>query len=103
MTSIRIYCPIIYIPIDNIEVQDLVLAISIPDQVSQDCIDSAGSVLNVYHGFNRCIEDLCNSSARNVEQFGVRIKNEGIWSSLALVEVFPLFPLDWSRECSKRT
>ena len=57
------------------------------DQISKDSVDAGSGVGDEDAAFNGGVEDFCNSFASLVEQFGIVVSDENIWSFLCEVLV----------------
>jgi hypothetical protein len=57
------------------------------DQISQDSVDAGSGVRDENAALDGGVEDICNSFASLVEQFGVVVSNEDIWPFLCEILV----------------
>lgn len=73
--------------VDGVEVEDLILAVGVPDDVAQDCVDTRRGVGHEDGCLGRYPEQLGDGLAGFVEQLWVLVPDERVWRGFGAVLV----------------
>ena len=82
--------------VDGVEVEDLVLAVIVPDDVAQDGVDAQGSVGDKDDRVEGRVEKGCDGCAGLVEDVVLLVANEGVRTGFGSVLVGTEFGLDYT-------
>lgn len=64
--------------IDGFEIENLVFAVGVPDDVAKDGVDSHGCIGNHHNGFEVCVQEFSNSCSGGIQELGTGVSNEYI-------------------------
>jgi hypothetical protein len=89
--------------VDGVEIEDLVFAVRIPYEVSQDGVHASGCVRDVYHRSYGNVEDFGNGFSGLVQELGVLITDKWVWLSFGLLLELSVLIADCNWVCTEGT
>jgi len=89
--------------LDIPEVQNLILAILIPYNISEDSVNTSCGIGHKYNSVSWAVQNFGNGSSSYIRELGVGVANKWIGSRFTEVLILSLFIPNWERKCAERT